>query len=459
MGGLIGPGYGPIGATGAVLVPTPHDPWLCVLDPTAQSKFTLSGSSILAYTDRGVTLSAPLPQSCTLDTTNTLGGRPVVRLASTGYTRLSATTGGVTGNAPHSMFAVVRLRTPSRSLNALALFGQYSATNSAFGFDDTNQAWGGGQGFLPPRSPLTPTAGTAFVITKLHHPNRGGTWILVNGEPYEQQGQAFPQSNAYNLGPGLGIETWNGFNPMPDADVGFLGWSAECPTLRASQDMTKSLADLFALPSLPGAAFCFGDSITAGTVGTAITPNGYPTVLQNILRARGHAGFRVFNRGNPGWTTSQLLSPSAVTPQVDNFFTLRRAKSVAIISGGTNDIKLLSNNLEADVPIANLTALFRGRRAMGFTVVGLTLVPYNSTTNPVLVADSRRRTINDWMRNTALPSGLIDGLIDLEAPATVARWGDHSQPALKNDDTHPNEDGYAAIAGAAADKLETMGIS
>ena len=462
MGGLIKPTFGPIGGPGAAVVPAVPDPWLLELDPSNTGAFTLSGTSILAYTNRGITLASTLAQACTLDTVHTLGGKPVVALSSTGYTRLYTTGGGVQGDAPHSIFAVVRQRSASAAFQAIALFGQQGQNTSALGFDDSNNAWAGGKNFGAPTSP-PPSVGTAFVLAKLHDAALGGTWLLVDGLPPVQSGEALPTGSVYALPSGFGIDTFNGFAAMPEADVGYLGFRASSPTLRGAQTIIKALADAYLLPPLPSRILCYGDSITFGTIGTGQTANPYPDVLQSDLRARGFTGVVTINRGNPGWTTGELLNgvgtqANGFTPQVENVFTLRARQSWFVLMAGTNDIKPV-NSFPAQVAIANLTTMFQRAKSLGMRCAAITLFPYQTSLNPDPGAQSRRNQVNNWLRTVALPSGLVEALVDMESPANVAKYGDMSADGFHSDDTHPNQTGYTAIGHMVADTLAAAGLS
>ena len=185
-------------------------------------------------------------------------------------------------------------------------------------------------------------------------------------------------------------------------------------------------------------ATAFGDSITRGVVRDgAITRDSYPNVLQAMLRGQDPA-WRVINRGVPGETTpvGARRFPGARAADRPGF---------ALIMEGTNDAE------RGDDPAFILANL----ESMVSNAEGNRTIPVLATIPPIFRNDPRGQSVvsaaNAMIRTLARSRGI--GLAEIfEGMNDRNLFGVPEAPRV--DPLHPNERGYAVMAGIWFDALQ-----
>ena len=193
-------------------------------------------------------------------------------------------------------------------------------------------------------------------------------------------------------------------------------------------------------PAQIGAVVALGDSITAGSQSTIDANNRWPNHLARRLLAQnirlgvlntGHSGNRLLEDGN---------SPSALA---------RFDRDVAAQAGATHLVVLIGIN---DIPRATADELIAGHRqiiararARGLQVFGATLTPFEGSTNFTAKNEATREALNQWIRT----SQEYDGVFDFDAAVRDAtRPTKMLQRYAADDNLHPNDAGYEALANA-----------
>jgi lysophospholipase L1-like esterase len=190
----------------------------------------------------------------------------------------------------------------------------------------------------------------------------------------------------------------------------------------------------------------FGDSITLGELGdrnlrirTAdrVTSNNYPNNLQAMLRGL-DSGWRVINRGRGGEETGDGVRrlPGALRADQPGF---------VLIMEGTNDA---SEDRSAGAIVANLeTMITQAQNNHSVPVIGT--IPPNFRNDPN--AQNIISQANPMIRSMAQARGVVlaeifDGMNDRTLFSTP------SEGVL--DPLHPNERGYAVMAGIWYDAMQ-----
>jgi acyl-CoA thioesterase-1 len=193
----------------------------------------------------------------------------------------------------------------------------------------------------------------------------------------------------------------------------------------------------------PLRATAFGDSITAGVLGLRprvlglSTTNNYPNLLQNMLRSLDPA-WRVINRGVGGELTPDGLArlPGVLGADRPGF---------VLIMEGTNDA---DRGTSAAAIVANLDAMI-GRAQDNRTVPIIGTIPPNFRNDPgaqaiIGEANPQIRALAQARRITL--AEIFNGMNDRTL---------FGSPELGIDDPlHPNERGYAVMAGIWFDALQ-----
>ncbi len=196
----------------------------------------------------------------------------------------------------------------------------------------------------------------------------------------------------------------------------------------------------------PHRASAFGDSITQGELGDVglrprilfrVTSANYPNDLQSMLRGLDPT-WRVINRGVGGETTSGGVGRFASVLNADH-------PGYALIMEGTNDV---DRGTDPGAILANLEFMVNQAEA-NHTVAIIGTIPPNfrndpgaqgliAQTNPMIraLAQAHRITLAE----------IFDGMNDRSLFATPEQG--------INDPLHPNERGYAVMAGIWFDALQ-----
>lgn len=179
---------------------------------------------------------------------------------------------------------------------------------------------------------------------------------------------------------------------------------------------------------------CDGNSLTAG-LGHVSAEDAYPGQLSRIL-GDCSGNMSVKNLGNGGQTTLDMLAraPTQIDPLLDRKFDL----NVVVAWEGTNQLKLGSSRDDA---YQALVQYCQARRAAGFRVIILTILPRSNNDVPDSFAASRDY-VNHALRENW--QTFADGLVDVAADS---RFNDVTDPTYYLDDgIHLNEFAYRIIA-------------
>jgi lysophospholipase L1-like esterase len=224
---------------------------------------------------------------------------------------------------------------------------------------------------------------------------------------------------------------------------GFLDDSAVCTTAGAHR-VRLVREELQAHPRF-GRVMFDGDSLTAGSC--AKTP--YPTRLM----AAWPRSIPWKNIAIGGETLQEMLKNAPQT--VDPFYSAGEWRNVVVLWAGTNDIALW-NHSNAQI-FRELEQYALGRRAQGFTVVVLTLLPRSDVAvQAVPDFEARRLELNQMIRSRW--EEFADLMIDVGADSRVGQAGDEQDRTYYTvDRVHLNDNGQQLVAdlvGAELHRLE-----
>ncbi len=211
-----------------------------------------------------------------------------------------------------------------------------------------------------------------------------------------------------------------------------------------------------------GAIVCIGDSITEGLGSTKDRNLRYPDDLSARLAQSPLKDYSVVNLGIAG---NQILHSPSANPASNEALLLRFDRDALHKSGvkyvilleGINDILHADGNRPDQPPIAPdqgrvitdaYTALAKKAHAAGVKIYIGTLTPSSQFRGMNGVAGALRHNVNAWIRGPE--SNVFDGVIDFDqAVAVPNRIPEVYKSGLNSPDgLHPNDDGYAAMAGA-----------
>jgi lysophospholipase L1-like esterase len=196
----------------------------------------------------------------------------------------------------------------------------------------------------------------------------------------------------------------------------------------------------------------FGDSITEGACATPNWNQSWPQQLAvRLLQSRPHTNWTIINAGISG---NRLLYDGAGQKALDRFdrdvLSLAGLKAIVLLEG-INDIGAGSTvdtdtgPRSADDIIGAYKQLIARAHTRGIKIYGGTLLPYSGAVYFSAPGEAVRLAINSWIRT----AGAFDGVVDFESvmrdPAAPSQLIGAYQCG---DNLHPNDAGYAAMAGA-----------
>lgn len=191
-----------------------------------------------------------------------------------------------------------------------------------------------------------------------------------------------------------------------------------------------------------GTAVFDGDSLTAGS--TASDP--YPSQVMRAFRPE----ILWANLGIGGQTLAAMLANAP--SKVDPLYRSDLGRNVVVIWGGTNDLRWWSHTPRA--VYERLRTYCLGRRAQGFTVVTLTMLPRTDGVCPPGF-ESQRRQFNAMVRSGW--AGFADVLVDVAADPFLGRPGCEADLRFFSGDlVHLNNSGLALVAGRVRMLLERV---
>ncbi len=200
-------------------------------------------------------------------------------------------------------------------------------------------------------------------------------------------------------------------------------------------------------PGVGGAVVAFGPSTTDGIGSARDANNRYPDQLsRRLLAAPGGTRLSVLNAGIAG---NKLLAdggtcgPSALDRFVRDALDQTGVRAV-IVWEGTNDVAT-----RPGLPLSEVTGAYQrlitvaGSR--GVRVIGATLQPHEGAGFYSDEGNRLRGAVNDWIRW----SGAFDDVADYDQVLLDPRHPGRLRPDYDSGDhLHPNDAGYAAIAGS-----------
>ncbi len=210
--------------------------------------------------------------------------------------------------------------------------------------------------------------------------------------------------------------------------------------------------DVQAGPQLAGTVVALGDSLTDGANSTAGADQRWPDALARRLGALPGPTLAVVNQGLAG---NQLLADG--TPSLFGQSALNRLNRDVLNQPGVSAVILLEgiNDIGAGAtPQQIITAdeaIIARAHAQGTRVIGGTLTPFMGS-NPGFggafgtpAGEAARQSVNTWIRS----SGEFDGVADFDAAVADPAAPAQLLPAYDSGDhLHPDDAGYAAMAGA-----------
>lgn len=204
-------------------------------------------------------------------------------------------------------------------------------------------------------------------------------------------------------------------------------------------------------PTAPGVVVAFGDSITDGFASTVDENHRYPNYLSERLTAGDPPAHSVINAGISGnRVLGDAIGPAGVSRFERDVLGQTGVKD-AIILLGINDIGFSAFAPEQEVSAEQITdglaTMIDAANTAGVRVHLATLLPFGGTNPPYYgeAGEAKRQAVNAWIRANTAVASVIDFDQVMQDPA---------DPNLllsvydSGDGLHPNDMGYAAMAGS-----------
>ena len=201
-----------------------------------------------------------------------------------------------------------------------------------------------------------------------------------------------------------------------------------------------------------GVVVTLGNSITDGTQSTVDANSRWPDHLASRLAARGSGTLGVVNAGIAGNrvlhdlggfgvnTLARLDLDVLSVPGVTHVVFLQGINDVGM--GGT--LAPRAEVVSADEIIAGHRQLIARVRARGLKIYGATLTPFEGAFYYTEEGEAKRQVVNNWIRT----SGAYDAVIDFDAATRDPAQPSRFRPGFSQDNLHPNDGGYRAMADA-----------
>lgn len=233
---------------------------------------------------------------------------------------------------------------------------------------------------------------------------------------------------------------------------------ATASAYRARFTQSAWVAELAVDPVAPDAVAiaAVGDSITDGLRSSLNENHRWPDALAARLARAGDRSVGVVNLGISG---NRLLSDSpcygvALEKRFDRDVLARAGVKAAVLLIGINDIDFPAMppraGLDCDAPHTPVSAqsLIDGYRRVIAKAHAAHIAIFGATLTPASLPPAReaiRLAVNEWIRT----SGAFDGVVDFDAALRdPARPRDLQRRYNSGDGVHPNDAGYAVMAGA-----------
>jgi lysophospholipase L1-like esterase len=195
------------------------------------------------------------------------------------------------------------------------------------------------------------------------------------------------------------------------------------------------------------AVVTFGDSITDGTRSTPDTNHRWPNLLAERL-AQHRVKLSVVDQGIAGnRLLHDLVGPNALARFDRDVLTQPGVGYVTVLLG-INDIGRSTTGqppqpVNAEEIIGGYRQMIARAHQQGLKIVGCTLTPFEGAAYFTPEGETKRQTVNKFIRT----GGMYDGVIDFDA---AVRDPGHPAQFLamydSGDHLHPNDAGYKAMA-------------
>ncbi len=196
------------------------------------------------------------------------------------------------------------------------------------------------------------------------------------------------------------------------------------------------------------AVVTLGDSITDGLHSTVDANRRWPDRLAERLRAQKRGGkVAVLNAGISGNRLLHDTFGTNVSARLDRDVLVQSGARWLIVLAGINDIGF-PGSATVDEIVAGHVQIIDRARAMGLTVYGATLTPFQAFLPGFYYTaggEAKRQAVNHWIRT----SGAYDAVIDFDKAVRDPRNPAAIRPDYDSgDNLHPNDAGYKAMADA-----------
>jgi lysophospholipase L1-like esterase len=208
------------------------------------------------------------------------------------------------------------------------------------------------------------------------------------------------------------------------------------------------------------AVVTFGDSITDGYASTVDKNRRWPDVLSARLNSGSQRNsYAVINQGISGNRVVSDGSGVSALARYDRDVLSQGNVKWVIFLEGINDIGWPDTPLDqsghivgADEIIAGYKQLIARTHLRGIKIMGGTLTPFKGALHDTVNGgywsprkEDIRHAVNNWIRT----SGAFDAIVDFDAVVRDPAQHDSMLAAYDSGDhLHPNDAGYAAMAGA-----------
>lgn len=173
--------------------------------------------------------------------------------------------------------------------------------------------------------------------------------------------------------------------------------------------------------------------------------NGYVPKTIELLGG----GYLYYVAALGGWRTEQMIT--AGPTKIDPLYQRQRIKNIVVAWEVTNDVGLGGAN--ATQAYNNIVTYCTARRAAGFQVVVVTVLPIHQTTYPAF--EALRQTVNTNIRNNW--ATFADAIADIGADSTIGEAGDEqNQTYYQVDQLHLRVPAGTIIAGYVKDAILTL---
>jgi lysophospholipase L1-like esterase len=192
-----------------------------------------------------------------------------------------------------------------------------------------------------------------------------------------------------------------------------------------------------------------GDSITDGWGSTASTNNRWPNhFARRLYAAMPNNKFAIVNAGISGNRVTTEESPmfgQNLQARFERDVLALSDVTHMVLMEGINDIGMSAraeDPVSAQQVIAGYRQIITRAHANGIKIFGATLTPYEGAAYYTAGGEMTRQQVNDFIRN----SGEFDGVIDFEKAVQDPENPARILPSFTEDNLHPNDEGYKAMA-------------